>query len=551
MPTIKSDAKIHPLVRDILKSRGLTKPADIENFLYPDYERDLHDPFLLTDMKPAVDRILEAVKQKQSIVIYGDYDIDGITATALLLDTIANLGHVATGYIPDRFEEGYGINLDALKKLKADGVDLIISVDCGVTSVSEIDWANKNGLDIIITDHHNVPAEIPKTLVINPKRPGDKYPFKDLAGVGVAFKLAQALQTISGLPAAGHEKWLLDLVALGTVCDVVPLVGENRVLARYGLVVANKSRRPGIKALAAAGGVTTSDLNSYHFGWVLGPRLNAAGRLEHAAKGLQLITTADAKQAATIAGELNELNRQRIADQQRILAAATQQAAQYKDDPVLVLADPEWSHGVVGIVAGRLVDKFRKPTLVLQIMDDTAKGSARSTAGFNIVEGLAAGSQYLIKYGGHYFAAGCTLKSADISNLRKAINNYYLSLKLDIKTDDLKQPDLQLPDLAVLDWEFQNQLDLLEPHGHGNPKPMLAAPLTVHSARAVGKDQTHLKLELGDNGGRVLGAIGFSIANDFKHLKAGSPVTATFQLVKNDYMGNTSLELLISQLKDE
>ncbi|HSH31402.1 MAG TPA: DHH family phosphoesterase, partial [Candidatus Saccharimonadales bacterium] len=274
-PGPPDNGRVQAIVREILAKRGYGEAAEAERFLHPDYDRHLHDPFLLTDMEPAVARIMAAVEQKQKIIIYGDYDIDGITASAVMLETIASLGGGATSYIPDRFEEGYGINLDALKKLKAAGADLVISVDCGITSVTEADWARRHGLDLVITDHHAVPAVIPEAVaVINPKRPGDNYPFKDLAGVGVAFKLAQALQQRSGQPAPGHEKWLLDLVALGTVCDVVTLVGENRVLAKYGLMVMNRTRRVGLRALARVASVSLGDISSYHLGFIFGPRLN-------------------------------------------------------------------------------------------------------------------------------------------------------------------------------------------------------------------------------------------------------------------------------------
>jgi single-stranded-DNA-specific exonuclease len=327
------------LIRHLLARRGYTTEADIEAFLHPDYATGLHDPYLMTGMKEAVDRILTAVKAKQKIVIYGDYDIDGITASAVLLETFQSLGHEATSYIPDRFEEGYGINLDALKKLKKEGYELVVTVDCGITSVREIAWAMSNGLDIVVTDHHAIPPEIPKAVaVVNPKQPGDAYPFKDLAGVGVAFKLAQALQQASGKPEAGREKWLLDLVALGTVCDVVTLVGENRVLATYGLVVMNKTRRAGIRALADVSKVSLGEIRSYHLGFIFGPRMNAAGRLEHAAKSLELMVTEDLSRAHEIAEELDQLNHQRRSDQATILAEADAQAEQYIDDPILVLA---------------------------------------------------------------------------------------------------------------------------------------------------------------------------------------------------------------------
>ncbi|HSX48398.1 MAG TPA: single-stranded-DNA-specific exonuclease RecJ [Candidatus Nanoarchaeia archaeon] len=545
-------ASVNPIVKQILVSRGYDKPDELKRFMNPDYEKDLHDPLLLTDMKAAVKRILEAVKSKQKIVIYGDYDIDGITASAVMIETIKNLGHQAASYIPDRFEEGYGLNQTALKALKKDGVELIITVDCGVTSVSEVEWANKNGLDVIITDHHNVPPVIPKALaVINPKRPDDKYPFKDLAGVGVAFKLAQALQQTSGKPEKGQEKWLLDLVALGTVCDVVPLVGENRVLAKFGLLVMAKTRRPGIKALAAVGGVEGA-LNSYHLGWVLGPRLNAAGRLEHARHSLELIHTADSSRAMELAAELHELNKQRLADQKRIIAEAEEQAKLYVDDPVLVLADEGWSHGIVGIVAGRLADKFHKPTLVMQILGDTTKGSARSTGRFNIVDGLRAADKHLIKYGGHFFAAGCTLKTKDIDKLRQILNKQAAKEGLGVEeADERKEPDARLTDFSKLDWELYKALEAFEPHGHGNPRPILSTDAKVAALRKVGVDQTHLKLTLADSQGNLFEGIGFGLVEKHSNLKPGQSVQVHYNLSKNEYNGNSNLQLLVTDLMNE
>lgn len=544
--------QVNAIVQQILAARGYDQADELDRFINPSYDKHLHDPFLLTDMKPAVERILKAVKAKQKIVIYGDYDIDGITASAVMIETIKNLGHQASSYIPDRFEEGYGLNQAALESLKKDGTDLVITVDCGVTSISEIEWANANGLDVIITDHHNVPPVIPKALaVINPKRPDDKYPFKDLAGVGVAFKLAQALQKTSGKPEKGQEKWLLDLVALGTVCDVVTLVGENRVLVKYGLLVMAKTRRPGIKALATVGGVD-GEITSYHLGWVLGPRLNAAGRLEHAAKSLELIHTDDAQKARQLAAELHELNKQRLTDQKRIITEAEVQALQYVDDPVLVLADEGWSHGIVGIVAGRLVDKYHKPTLVMQILGETTKGSARSTGRFNIVDGLRAADKYLIKYGGHFFAAGCTLKTADIDKLRQILNQQAKKEGLQVdQPDERKEPDANLADFGLLDWDLYRQLEAFEPHGHGNPRPILATDVQVAALRRVGVDQTHLKLTLTDNKGQLFEGIGFGLVERHGELKPGQKVQVHYNLSKNEYNGNSSLQLLVTDLINE
>ncbi len=541
------------IIKQILTTRGYDSPTKIDDYLSPDYDKHLHDPFKLTGMAEAVDRLIEAIKLKQRVVIYGDYDIDGITASAVLIEGMRYHGLTAESYIPDRFEEGYGINLAALQLLKADGYDLVVSVDCGVTSAREVDWANANGLDTIITDHHSVPEELPRTIVINPKQPGDDYPFKDLAGVGVAFKLIQALQHRTGLPQAGQEKWLLDLVALGTICDIVTLVGENRVLAYYGLKVMRKTRRVGLKALAGVSRVPIDQIRSYHLGWSLGPRLNAAGRLEHARRSLELMLTNDGRIALDIASQLDELNRQRQADQAVIYKQANQQASQYANDPILVLASPDWSHGIVGIVASKLVEEWGKPVLLAQIIGDNAKGSARSIGGFNLVEGLRAVSNHFSRFGGHYFAAGFTLKTADLEPLRRDLIAYCRTKPVDDGgVSDSKLPEAAISSLDQVDWDLHAYLDRLEPFGNGNPQPIFAGQdLKVMMVNRLGVDKTHLKLTLRDASGRSIDAIGFGLAPDHPDLKVGQQVGATFQVTKNEYLGNASLELMLVSLRSE
>ncbi len=550
-PGPQSVSVLPDVIRMILAKRGYKKDIDIESFLYPNYEKDLHDPYLMTDMDLAVNRIVQAVELKQKIVIYGDYDIDGITASAVMIETIRNLGGEAISYIPDRFEEGYGINLAALKLLKKQEIDLVVTVDCGITSVSEAAWAAGNGLDLIITDHHTVPKEIPKAIaVVNPKRVGDKYPFKDLAGVGVAFKLSQALQQKTGKPMHGREKWLLDLVALGTVCDVVTLVGENRVLAKYGLVVMNKTKRAGLKALAKVSTVAIGEINSYHLGFIFGPRMNAAGRLEHAAQSLELMMTQEAGRSLEIAEELDRLNQVRRSDQARILEEANQQAKQYLHDPVLVLASPDWSHGIVGIVASKLVERWHKPTLVMQILGETTKGSARSCGDFNIVEGLRAVSSHLIKCGGHHYAAGYTLETSSIDQLRQALNQYYLSLDLEEVKTGKTVADSEIKNLAEVNDDLIATIDALEPFGNGNAKPNFESSLRLASVKRVGKEQNHLKLTLVDNEGRSVEAIGFDLNTKHPDLKEGQKVRAVFQAAKNEYNGRTSIQLIVSHLDE-
>jgi single-stranded-DNA-specific exonuclease len=542
----------HPLIRDLMTARGLTG-RELADFLDPQYDK-LFDPFLLKDMDKAVERILRAVRDREEMAVYGDYDIDGITASALMMEVLEKLGGVVRSYIPDRFEEGYGLNLEALKILRQQGVSLVVTVDCGITSVSEVAWAAAAGLDVVITDHHTVPEKLPlAAAVVNPKQPDDNYPFKELAGVGVAFKLVQALQRHSADSIAqGQEKWLLDLVALGTVCDVVPLVGENRILVSYGLKVLNKTRRPGLVALANVGGVDIRNLNSYHLGFVLGPRLNAAGRIEHASKSLGLMRSANPLEAADDAQVLNELNKKRLKDQAVVMAAAESMAEKYKNDPILVLAHEDWSHGLVGIVASRLVEKWRKPVLVIQIMGDTAKGSARSVAGFDIIQALRSFEQHFERLGGHYFAAGFTFKSKLIVQLRKDLIDYCRKHGLvSTKTDKLKEPEVKIDDLGLLDTKFWEALEQLEPFGHGNPRPIFTTAVSVTAVTSVGKDGSHLKLGVRDQKGNNFKAIAFNAAKEHSSLGVGSSVNINYQLTKNEYLGRSNLELLVTEINYE
>lgn len=541
------------VVADILIARGMTS-EDMGVFLYPDYERDMHDPRLLTDMDEAVERVLLAVKRQERVVVYGDYDIDGITASAVMIEGMRALGLTATSYIPDRFEEGYGINLAALEQLKGEGVQLVISVDCGITSVDEAAWAKAHGLDLIITDHHSVPEQVPEAIaVINPKRPGDAYPFKELAGVGVAFKLVQALQSASGKPEAGQEKWLLDLVAMGTICDVVPLVGENRVLASYGLKVLRRTRRAGLRALAEVGGVDIARISAHEVGFVLGPRMNAAGRLEHAARSLELVMTDSMKRAAEIAAQLEELNRARRADQAAILAEADKQAEQFAGDEVLVLADAGWSHGVVGIVASKLAEKWQKPVLLAQVLGDKTKGSARSVPGFNMVEALRSQEALLSRFGGHFYAAGYTFDTGNLEALRRGLNVHYRTVMTNAKpVDTIKPADLQWEDLAGVEPALMADLELLEPFGSSNPRPVVRLDrLSVYSCRPVGADRKHLSMKLQDGIGRQIGGIGFGMASAHGGLKEGMKLSVRGTLNNNEFQGKTSIQMVISEISYE
>lgn len=537
------------LVERILKNRGYTTKSQREQFLNPDYHRHVHDPLRLPDMRVAVERITRAVEANEKITIYGDYDIDGLSATALLLDGLAAMGAHVEAYIPDRFEEGYGINTKALRQLQKRGTDLVITVDCGSVSYEPITWAAQVGLDVIVTDHHETDpsrADLPPaTAVINPKRPDSQYPFDDLAGVGVAFKLIQAIQTTTDLLLEEREKWLLDLVALGTVCDVVDLIDENRVFVTYGLRVFHQTPRLGLQALARVAGIELNDVEAYHFGFILGPRLNAAGRLEHARMALKVLTAIDKHNALEAARYLDTLNTERRSQQQHILDMALQQAENYSEDPVLVLSHPDWNHGIAGIVASKVMERFGKPTIILQETGDMAKGSARSLGSFNIVSALQSTESILKKYGGHHVAAGCTLDVGAVAELRDAVNRYYIDQGFG-ELDVTPEPDVSVSHLGDMNTATHRDLQCLAPFGKGNPRPVFCADeLHVQQSYTVGKTGDHLKLVVSD-GTVSHDAIGFGMGG--YRTRINDTVKAWFELDMNTYKGKTKPQLRIKEL---
>lgn len=531
------------LFQEILAARGLTGDH-IADFLSPNYDIR-HDPFLLPDMDKAVERLVIAREKQEKIMIYGDYDIDGLTATTVLIDAFASFGfkHVEA-FIPNRFVEGYGLTIDAVETIAKAGAQLIVTVDCGSLSHKEIARANELGVDVIVTDHHMVGDTPPPAIAtVNPKRADHPYPFIDLAGVGVAFKLVQALQTrLDGLP-AGNEKWLLDLVALGTVCDVVTLVDENRTNVYFGLKVLAKTRRPGLKALMAVARVEPITLNSRSLGFALGPRMNAAGRLETARHSLDMLLATDNETALDKAQQLDALNIARRSDQDAIFKAAIIQAEQYADDPVLVVSASDWNHGIVGIVAAKLLERYKKPTYVLQEMGDSAKGSARSYGDFSAVAAIRASDDIITKGGGHRLAAGVTLPTENIAVFRQRVNDFYRSLKLRDQTVLLNaKADVVIGDLSEVNEDLIDQLDQLEPFGSGNPEPILKIEkVVVADVRKMGADNQHVKLDIKDRTGRRMQAVAFN-APDHYFVQPGDVVTVLFQPSINEWQGRRSVE---------
>lgn len=549
------------LFNRILENRGITSEKKAI-FLSPNYDAK-HDPFLLPDMLPAVERLIKAHEKQEKITIYGDYDIDGLTATTVLIDALASFGfkHVSA-FIPNRFIEGYGLTVDAVERIIEQGAELIITVDCGSLSHIEITRAKELGVDVIVTDHHNVaPEQPPAVAVINPKRflqdfpdeyekytlkPGSKqtgkiYPFLDLPGVGVAFKLVQALQTrLSGLE-PGQEKWLLDLVALGTVCDVVTLVDENRTHVFWGLKVLSRNRRPGLKALMAVSAVRPEAVNARSLGFALGPRMNASGRLETAQYALDMLIASDPMEALRLARQLDEMNQNRRREQDVILKEALVQAEELIGDPVLVVSSPGWNHGIVGIVAAKLLERYQKPTFVLSEHEEETKGSARSYGDFSAADAIRSADDIITKGGGHKLAAGVTLPTANVAAFRKRVNDFFLEQKLRNQTALLLPQADSDADLSEVNEQLIDALAALEPFGNGNPQPVLRTEsLTVHGVRRMGDGGQHVKLSLKDSAGKI-DLIAFNAPQHF-FVEPGVSIVAWYAPELNEWQGRRSVE---------
>ena len=533
------------LFEQILTARGLTTRAARQAFLQPDYMAVKHDPFLLPDMKKAVARLKQAREQGEKIVIYGDYDIDGLSATALLLDAFGKFGFEdVDAFIPNRFVEGYGMTMGAVDKVRDMGADLIVTVDTGSLCHAEIAYAASLGIDTVVTDHHNV-AETPPPSVaaVNPKFPGHTYPFRDLCGAGVAFKLVQALQTeLDGLP-DGYEKWLLDLVALGTVCDIVTLADENRANVYWGLEVLKKQQRPGLKALMAVAGIEPEQVNARYLGFGLGPRMNAAGRLETAQHALDMLVARDGLVALEASEKLEELNVKRRSIQDAIFEEACVQAEGLADDPVLVVSSDGWNHGVIGIVASKLVEKYKKPVFIIGERGEEATGSARSFGDFSAADAVRAADDIIIKGGGHGAAAGVTLETEKIGDFRRRVNEFYDSLQLTNQERYLlPRADVEIGDFSEIDEELVANLAKMEPFGNGNPEPVLKITrASVLSMRRMGADGQHVKLALRDKNSKVLQVLAFNAPEEFFR-EPGDEVVVWFQPTINEWQGVRTVE---------
>ena len=549
---LKRFPDIAPLVVQILYNRGITDPDEMAAFLHADQPTTTADLFQMAGMNRTVDRIRRAIKAAEPIAIYGDYDVDGVTATALLVQTLAAFGANVRPYIPRRADEGYGLNPEALQHLKDDGVRLIITVDCGVRSLAEVAFAKTIGLDLIISDHHMPTEDLPDAYaLINPKQPDCPYPFKELAGVGLAFKIAQALLLVNAKTDTAKvdltEDELLDLVALGTVADLAPLLGENRVLVARGLQQLCRTRRPGLRALLNFSGSKIIDTST--IGFALGPRLNAAGRLDHALNAYDLLMTTDPAVADRIALDLDSRNRDRQVLTRELFEKAREIVMEHADGSALLFAaDPSFNSGVVGLVASRLTEEFYRPSVVIEQGPHESRGSCRSIPEFHITRALDECRELFVRHGGHAAAAGFTVETAKLDILAQRLS--------EIAQRVLGGQEL-LPTLAVdavlhlhkLKSDLFHALKQLEPHGYANATPLFASRgISIVELRTVGMEGSHLKMKVGD-GGTVFDAIGFKFGAMADRLARGDKLDIAYTFEENEWNGERKYQLNIKDIK--
>ncbi|MFO7768501.1 MAG: single-stranded-DNA-specific exonuclease RecJ [bacterium] len=546
---ISRTAGIPRVLARVLYHRGYSSPGEVESFLAPDLTGG-HDPSLLTDLPAAARRLRRAVAGEESIRIHGDYDVDGVTATALLVRVARSMGGRVDARIPHRNVEGYGLSMEAVEEAASDGVDLLVTVDCGITAIEEAGRARELGLDLIITDHHTPTERLPHALaVINPRRPGDAYPFKDLAGVGVAYKLALALDAPCPEPCLMDY---LDLVALGTTADVVPLRGENRMLVKYGLIQAAQTCWPGLDALMDRVGLKRDGLSAGHLVFNVAPRINAAGRMAHAEAALEMFLTDDPFRASQLARELDEQNDlRREADEQTLNLALEliRDQGGVADRRALVLCAEDWHPGVIGIVASRLAERYNRPTVLVSFEGELGRGSARGIDGFDLYDALASCAEHLEAFGGHRHAAGLTLSRAKQHEFVASFEEVAASRLSDREIRPELEVDAEVR-LEELTPEVLEVLKRFEPFGNKNRRPLfLARDVQLRgSARRVGSDRSHLRFSVRRDGEPPLDVIGFGLGDRASELEQGE-ADLVFAFEENEFRGVRRPQLRLKDLR--
>ena len=536
---------VSPLLSKVMISRGFADSVSVEKFLHPKLE-ELYDPFLINDMDTAVNRIIEACERKEKVTIYGDYDVDGITSIAVLKSFLLEQGMNVEHYLPSRLEEGYGLNNDAIKKIYEQGTKLLITVDCGISAYNEVEYANELGIEVIVTDHHECPEKLPNAVaVLDPKREDSTYPFSSLAGVGVSFKLIQAISYRLNLDRKKYLKYL-DVVCLGTVADIVPLLDENRIIVNYGLILMRQTKKVGLQELIIASGYNKIDSTTISFG--LAPRLNACGRMGKADLALELILTTDRKIAHKIALELNEINKERQEVEKKIINEAIEiiEKDRLYENEIIVVNSENWHHGVIGIVASKITETYYKPSILICVENGKGKGSGRSIEGFDLHGALSKCDDLLDKFGGHEMAIGLSIDEENLDSLKRRL----LEIAKESNIEEM-QPVIKIDaEITSDDISFNTikELEELEPFGEGNPSPIfMYRNLKVDSVRAL-SNAKHLRLVLKDNNFRY-DAIAFNMGEKRHSIDIGNKVDIAHSLEINHFNNTDKIQFNLKDIK--
>ncbi|MBI3335276.1 MAG: single-stranded-DNA-specific exonuclease RecJ [Candidatus Portnoybacteria bacterium] len=547
--------KFPGILTQLLVNRGITTKTQRLRFLEPRYERDLADPFLMRDMKKAVARICSALKNREKIGIFGDYDVDGVCGSVILSDFFERFGvsPFFETYLPDRQRDGYGLNMHGLTHFKKQGVTLLITVDCGITDHKEIAWAGKHGMEVIVTDHHEVSQGLPPAFaVLNPKRKNERFPFAGLAGTGVAFKLLQALRKKVNHEKISEawEKWILDLVAFATVADQMPLVSENRVLVKYGLFIFAKTKRIGLQELIKSAGIDEAEITTEHLLYQLAPRVNAASRIDHALKAFKLLKTNDRNEARVLASEIDKANkeRQRLVQEamKEVQALIEERRGEIQKEKFIFEGSKHWQPGVCGLVSNKIMERYGYPTFIYSIGKEMAKGSVRSYPPFSVVQAMKSAGKLLIDWGGHHQAGGFSIAPKNLDAFRQILKKYVAESAGEEFTPSLEiDAELEAKDITLELWQ---EVSKLEPFGKGNPEPLfLLKNAAIWALRKVGQDESHFKLTL-QKDDRFFEAIYFRGVQDNGDLQKGDSVDVVFTLKRSTW-GMTKVELSVVDLR--
>ncbi|MFZ2187675.1 MAG: single-stranded-DNA-specific exonuclease RecJ [Candidatus Moraniibacteriota bacterium] len=556
LPENATAGKYHPVAEVLLAARGYADEQARERFLFPNFDRDIHDPFLFSQMERVVMRIGEAKKKHERIGIFGDFDADGVTSSVIIREALTALEIPLSVYLPEKSSEGHGFNMQALDFFEHEGARLIMTLDCGMANHAEIAEAKRRGIDVIVIDHHHVPRVLPEAFaIINPKLESETYPFRELCGAGTSFKVAQALFHRYAPGQGDQLKWILDVVAIGTVADVMPLTGENRVIVKYGLIVLSKTRRVGLEEMFSVGGIKIDENNkpdARTIGFQIAPRINAASRMAHAMLAHNLLMEKDRTYARILALELDAFNVAR----QKVSAATTDEVRvialeKYQDRKFIFAADANFPFGVIGLVAGRIANEFHKPTCVLTRGETESRGSFRSIPELNIIETLEQCGDFLTKFGGHAQAAGMTIPNENLEKFYEKFDKLASASLVNIVTEPEFWIDVKLRPEHITPQLYRDIM-LFAPFGEGNLEPVFSLEnMRIEEVRLVGNGSKHLKLKLvpADGGTKIFDAIGFSLGRTFPDLERGELLDIAFQLSENTWNGSTTIQLKLVDMK--